>query len=315
MNEIAKPLNYYSNTELNLRLMSLVHKEREMLTEIILHIQEISRRKVHLEMGFSSMFQYMTEHLKYSPGSAMRRLDAAKIAKESPEVLTDLQAGSLNLSQVSMVEQSVRHVQKTTPQRSITKSDKLALLKELAGKTKSQSETLIAKAFGVPSQTQTKTTHQADESVTITLNFSKKEWEEIEQMRELLSHATGGGMKETLLHVAKQVIKQKTQARKLKSSLSSQDPMRTAHSAAELTESNSRLRVPVPARIKKEIWRLYKGCQYKDPQSGRLCGSKHFPTIEHRQPVWAGGGNEIQNLTVLCAAHNTFRYQKQARLI
>jgi hypothetical protein len=118
MNEMTKPLTHCTNAELNLQLVSLVAKERQMLTEIILHIQEISRRKAHLEMGFSSMFQYMTEHLKYSPGSAIRRLDAAKIAKEPPEVLTELQTGNLNLSQVSMLEQSVRHMQKTTPLRS-----------------------------------------------------------------------------------------------------------------------------------------------------------------------------------------------------
>jgi hypothetical protein len=333
MKESVTSIRHCSNTELNLRLLTLVQKEREMLTEIILHTQEISKRKVYLEMGYPSMFAYMTEHLKYSPGSAMRRLDAAKIASETPEVLDELQTGNLNLTQLSMLEQSVRHITKTTPQRSLAKAEKLALLKKLSGKTKADSEILIAQTLCIPPQKEMKTKHQADDSVTMTLIFSKKEWDELNQIRGILSNATGGGLKETLIHLARQAIKQKTRVRPkptatlgqhqiLKGqpevailSLVKTDESLQTSKTASTAESVSSQRVPIPARIKNAIWRRYQACQYKDPKSGRLCGSKYFPTVEHKHPVWAGGGNEIQNLTLLCASHNTFQYKKQARLV
>lgn len=316
-----KSIQHCSNSELNLRLMNLVQREREMLAMIILHIQEINRRKVFLEMGYPSMFSYMTEHLKYSPGSAMRRLDAAKVVAQAPEILDQLQTGALNLSQVSMVEQSVRQMKKSTPQRSLTSSEKAELLKKLSGKTKAQSEVLIAQTLGFEPVVEMKTEkHQADESVTMTLTFSKQEWAELQQMRELLSNATGGNLKETLVHVARKVIQQKTVvknkksidsvAQKMASDLSRYQAANHKNSAAESGVACGR--TPIASSARKIIQNKHQGCQYKDSQNGKLCGSKLFPTIEHLQPVWAGGGNELENLTILCSAHNTFRYRQQA---
>jgi len=297
-----KTIKHCTNSELSSRLLNLVQREREMLADILLHIQEISRRKVFLEMGYPSMFSYMTEHLKYSPGSAMRRLDAAKVAAQTPEVLKQLQTGSLNLSQVSMLEQSVRQMKKADPQRSFSVAMKSELLQSLSGKTKAESEVLIAQTLGITPAIKAKTEHQADESVTMTLTFTKEEWAEMQQMRELLSNATGGGLKETLVHVARKVIRQKTVIQRNKISavtLSGKTPAPGERSA-------------IPSSIRKAVRQQHQGCQYTDPKTGKICGSGLFPTMEHRQPVWAGGTNNSANLTSFCSAHNIFKYRQQA---
>ena len=93
-------LKKLSHHQLDQKLKSLAQKERELLAEIILHIQECDRRRLHLELGYPNLFSYLTEGIGYSAGAAQRRIDAARLSKEIPEVLEKLESGSLNLNQI-----------------------------------------------------------------------------------------------------------------------------------------------------------------------------------------------------------------------
>ena len=61
----------------------------------------MERRKLHLTFGYSSLFDYLTKCIGYSNGSAQRRIDAARLADDTPEVIDKLESGELNLAQVS----------------------------------------------------------------------------------------------------------------------------------------------------------------------------------------------------------------------
>jgi hypothetical protein len=52
--------------ELFARTETLVREERRISSEILWHLHEIERRRLFAELGFSSLFEYCTEQLKYS---------------------------------------------------------------------------------------------------------------------------------------------------------------------------------------------------------------------------------------------------------
>lgn len=58
-------------------------------------------------------------------------------------------------------------------------------------------------------------------------------------------------------------------------------------------------------------------CQYKDPVTGKICQSRWFLQLDHMHPRWAKGTHTSENLQILCAAHNRFKYlkEKHTRLI
>ena len=51
-------------------LKTLVAKERELLIEVLNHLKEVEVRRLYLARGYSSLFSYMTDELKYSESSA-----------------------------------------------------------------------------------------------------------------------------------------------------------------------------------------------------------------------------------------------------
>jgi 5-methylcytosine-specific restriction endonuclease McrA len=64
--------------------------------------------------------------------------------------------------------------------------------------------------------------------------------------------------------------------------------------------------------MRKHIRNRDQCCQYKDRATGRICGTKLNLQIDHIKPLWAGGTSTIENLQLLCANHNRYRYRQQA---
>ena len=92
-----------SDRELLGRLKSLVEKERATTVEILLHLNEVERRKLCLSLGYPSLFEYCTRRLGYSNSAAGRRIHAARCIRDYPEVLELLERNEVRLSSVSLV--------------------------------------------------------------------------------------------------------------------------------------------------------------------------------------------------------------------
>ncbi|WP_445291973.1 HNH endonuclease [Bdellovibrio sp. BCCA] len=56
------------------------------------------------------------------------------------------------------------------------------------------------------------------------------------------------------------------------------------------------------------LWQRAQGCcEHIDSKSKRRCSSKYALEIDHTKPVALAGESNIENLTLLCQAHNSRR--------
>ncbi len=78
--------------------------EREILSQILLHIREVDRRKLFSALGFTSLFDYLTHGLKYSEGSAQRRISAVRLSSTVLTVIELIETGDLTLAQTSLIQ-------------------------------------------------------------------------------------------------------------------------------------------------------------------------------------------------------------------
>lgn len=79
----------------------LVSREREVTVKILHHLKEIDRRRLYSELKFKSLFEYCIKELGYSEGSAQRRITAARLINEIPDVVHRIQNGALSLINLS----------------------------------------------------------------------------------------------------------------------------------------------------------------------------------------------------------------------
>jgi hypothetical protein len=319
---LADNLSKLKNSELHNELQNRVSEERRLTHQILLLIIEIDQRKLYLPMACSSLFDYLVKIIGYAPASAQRRIDAARMMQQVPELGMKIEEGSLKLTQISQVQQAIRLVQKKDKTQ-ILPSEKKQLLARLENKTGPESELILAQEFDLPVQTQIKQKIQRDESVRVELTFSKQQMETLTRAKELLSHALPGAtLTEVIASLAERYVKQRTgvktpakqkglSSQSQGSSLRQESNSPTEATGCQKSSQKTSLKFsqkPVPSSVKKVILSSSEGCQFKDSKTGKICSSKHFLQVDHIQPRFAGGGNDPTNLRGLCAQHNQYRY-------
>ena len=285
----------------------------------------------------------MTEVMGYSNGPAQRRIDAARLSYEIPQLVETIESGALNLDQVRLMQQSIRQVAKES-HRVVTSEEKIQVLSEIVGKSLAESEVIVASSFDVKIKKSVRIQKQADESVRMEISFSKEQWAKLEEMRTLLSHSLpSGSWDDVFEYVADKVIRQKsklvekrkyTKSETIQKAQSTDDLAKSAHSkkgdlscnsnsnsnskkVRGLTESKPTkypllTRNAIPASIQRQVFRRDQYCQHTNPVTGKKCATKWKLQTDHIVPVWAGGDNSPGNLQLLCASHNQAKYRQEA---
>jgi 5-methylcytosine-specific restriction endonuclease McrA len=125
-------LRSLSDADICSRVRDLAARERKLTLLLLLHLNEIERRKLHLKQGYSSMFDYCTSGLRYSEPAAVRRIRTARCVARFPEVYSLLEANEVNLSTVARVS------------RVLTTSNKNALLASIRRRSQREVDAIVA---------------------------------------------------------------------------------------------------------------------------------------------------------------------------
>src|SRR3954468_5394336 len=99
------------------KLKELVVTERKITSRILLYLKEVEKRKLHLEMGFATLFDFCVKELKYSSSAASRRISALRILTAVPSIQEKLENGSINLSTLNQVQNFIRAEEKITNEK------------------------------------------------------------------------------------------------------------------------------------------------------------------------------------------------------
>src|SRR5882672_10553103 len=91
-------LSRLSPAELTSRLYELRSDERHLLVEFLAHLGELDRRKVAVDLGFHSSFEFCVRHLGLSSSATFRRLTAARLLLRFPILADYLRDGRLGLT-------------------------------------------------------------------------------------------------------------------------------------------------------------------------------------------------------------------------
>ena len=131
-------LNHVADGELQSELMRLLANGSRTEARILAHLAAVEERRLHLEAGSSSLFDYFCKRLALSENEAFHRITAARLARRFPDIFGLIERRAIHLTAVCLLRDY------------LTPDNHRQLLAEAAGKTKLQVLELIARRFPRP---------------------------------------------------------------------------------------------------------------------------------------------------------------------
>ena len=317
------------------RLGELAGHEREVQVEFLLHLAEFDARRAWAEAGYRSLWDYLLRVVHLREGAAFRRIAAMRVVRRLPVVAEAVRDGRLCLSTVAVLEQllteqnvgelvaraafltkaEVQRLAVTLQPRTAPK-DGLRLLPSRKAEpretrpveeqsTPSASVAAAPPAPAVlqlapPSSRATLEPVTADTySLRVTVDAALQK--DIEELKALLSHKIPKGDVTAVVREAIQCALEKHRKRK-----GASEPTRKRKSpvAAKPAKKTGCGRQPISAAVRREVWKRDEGrCTWRGPD-GQRCGNTWQVELDHIRPAALGGPSTVENLRILCRAHN-----------
>lgn len=320
-------LKKISNVELLNELKALVFNERRQLTEILFHLKEVDRRRLHLSEGYASLFDYAVKALGYSEAQAYRRISGMQLLKEVPELEQTLKEGRLNLTHLSQAREYFKMEQKK--KRPLSVEEKVEILKALENKTTRETQMIFAKLSpnAIPADRE-----RVIREGLVEIRFVASEGllAKLKRFQDLDSHVQKNPnyaeLFERLVDLAlrnkmgkseseaktewRNQLRVSTTPRSAKSSKVSGKKVSAPKNVGDVHLKE--LRVPQITRhiseaVKHKVLnRDQRFCTYQNPKTGKICGSTFRLQLDHRVPFGKGGSHQLENLRLLCQNHNLF---------
>ncbi len=172
----------------------MVGRERQLLHLILKHIQEVDRRRLYAARAYSSLFAYLTKAMGYSFAAAQRRIEAARLMNQVPELALQIQKGDVNLSQIGIISQAVKSKESLTGKK-LSAEIKREVIANVAQKTTAQTQALVAEKLDLPLQQSERKIMQKDQSCVISITLTPEQQTKLQRCRELLAAKLQQGSK------------------------------------------------------------------------------------------------------------------------
>jgi 5-methylcytosine-specific restriction endonuclease McrA len=296
--------------QLHIRFTQLVKTERKITHEILLCIQRLDSTKAYAELGYSSLFDYLVAGQKYSEGSAQRRISAARLLREVPEIQEKIQEGALNLTQLAKLSIAVKQEQKKTGQI-VSTTEKKEILMQLENKNSLETEHLLDRELQYSPQPQEKLVAK-NEDYYLTIKLSQIQLEKLKKAQAILSHSYPNGNYSDIIEAMCEKVIEKKEAAPKGPRKDSKIPataittkVTAVTAATSPTKTKTSFRAFIPTATQKYVsHKAQHCCEYVSTETKRRCGTRYQLQIDHRIPLAKGGGNNPENLRLLCRTHN-----------
>lgn len=300
-------IKHKSNQELVHELKSLREAEQTIVNRSIELLREVEERRLYLLLGHSSLYEFCVSELKYSEGSAHRRIAAMRLLKSVPEIQTLAATGKLSLTAMAQAQSYFRR--KENAREPVKKEQKLELLKKLEDRSARDCEREILRLDPKahrPDRIVAKTEELTEIRLTVDNEFMKT----LDRLRDLLAKKyPDGSTKDILHHVLKAELNrlEKPITRRKRTLKKRAEKVKTS---GKLTTNNKRKssRKSIPESVRREVFIKHNfECAFTDKATGHKCSAKRYLEIDHIIPVSKGGTNALANLQLMCSAHNKLK--------
>jgi 5-methylcytosine-specific restriction endonuclease McrA len=165
---------------------------------------------------------------------------------------------------------------------------------------------------------QERTTIVDENTARLAVNLSNETLADLQKIKDLLSHSMPeAGLADVIAHLAKSYLDRKgRRGGESRERKDDEGKGRRRNDNASFSRCGVQLhcdgdkRGSVTPRLRRQILSRDKACTYKDPKTGKICGSTYQLEVDHIYPKALGGSDRASNLRALCRKHNLLMAEK-----
>jgi 5-methylcytosine-specific restriction endonuclease McrA len=311
-------LKKLTNDELFARAKDEVREEENSTLRVLYTLREIERRRAFALKSYPSLYEFCVDFLGYKKGAAYRRILAMEALKELPEVEERIREGALSLMTLSQAQGYFKAQRRQN--KSLPVEQKREVIKTLENKSSRQTEEYFLEVM--PKEPLKEKLKQiSPERYQCQMTWSKAVKEKFDEFRSLLGQEANNleniEILERALDLASEVLKRQQSRidQKQQAQIQEQQENQGAQKFPTLgkTEANMETIIPktkssskikAPFKIKLLWIRDQSQCTYVDPMTNIRCSQRTKLEIDHIRPRALGGDSSLENLRLLCKAHN-----------
>jgi hypothetical protein len=162
--------------------------ERKTSHYILLHLKEISLRRVYAKRGFPSLREMLIKHFRQSETAANQRLKSLELMLDVPAVEERLISGDLNMSTVAMAQRQIQREEKLTG-KEISKEKKTEIVESITNKTMAKAEIELFKLLPeTASHPETYERRVSEQATRLNLTVPNDVMEMLIRLKEIWAH-------------------------------------------------------------------------------------------------------------------------------
>ncbi len=242
-------------------------KERAATYIVLKYLSQVQSTKLHLKLGYSSLYKFLIKELNYSEGEAVTRISALKLMMKQPMIESKIKDGEINLSKAAKLSNLIEK-----SKTEIKQKDLLAICDQIKNKSVRHTEDVVRRHLQI----------ERAKFKNIILNESQTQ--KLDKVRKIYGDISDNELIEILLS----------------EKLNDNAPKNNIKTIAKVSRY-----IPKKVRQTAFIKAKYQ-CQFIS-RSGRRCCEKRFLELDHIKPFSKNGLNDLQNIQVLCSNHNKFK--------
>jgi hypothetical protein len=262
---------------------------RKSEADLLLALSEVDQNKVHIHLGYSSLFDYALKALKLSEACAFNLITVSRKSRLIPELKEAVVSGQLSISKA----------RKITPV--LTKENSAVWIEKAISLPKAKLEKEVA-ALHPQTLTVEKMHYVSQNRLELKLGLDEKTLKKLKRVQDLLSQKNkcAASFEEAIEAMVEVYLERNDPVLKAKRCLKkrSQDPIQKP------VPGQMQIPRPLPTRVKHQVHvRDRHQCTHVD-RNGDRCPNQRWLEIHHLKSFAQGGLHEISNLVTLCSAHH-----------
>jgi len=299
---------------LHTKMLSLANNYKKAEIDFIEGLIDADKKKLCYKMRYSSLFQYVVQGLGLSEDKASTLIGLARKSIEVPQLGVEIKKGTISVYKAKRILSVINNSNKDKWLELAKTQSKAKLEKAVAAENPKSllydKFQYVNPADEVKEKITLKSTDNIKEPVRVSLQagVSEKLVLKIRRVQDILSSKLkkAVSLEEALEAMAEGYLNQNDPIRKAKR-------QKIRGKLQVIKKQSKKLpcpgtvkpkRKPLTASVKHQVWLRDQGRCTDVDGKGRRCHQRRFLEAHHITPVVLGGGDEVENLTLLCSGHH-----------